>query len=261
MLIRSSWRIQLAALLLLAVASGCSKKVVRPDGDVGDVGDGGPRIIEHEIVAGETLRRIADNYYGDPERAEQIARQNGLTDPNRIVPGSVLRLVFDEQEWSTAQKRATALQSYNRGVELLGQDKLDMAEQQFRRAVTTAPDLLAARYNLALVLLKRGHHDEALGLLEQLTEVRPDDTDFRFARGNALFLLTRFDEAVTQFAAVIERDAGHKRAAFGLARSLQEGGHTERAISAWQRYLELDSSSRWADVARRNLTQLQEDGQ
>lgn len=261
MLSRSNWRVWLTAALLLAAVSGCSKKVVKTGGDAGAAGGDGPRIIEHVVVAGETLRQIADNYYGERDRADQIARQNGLTDPDRIVPGSVLRLVFDERQWSAAQKRAAALDAYNRGVDLLNQDKLDMAEQQFRRAVDTAPDLLVARYNLALVLLKRGHHDEALPLLVALTEARPDDTDFRFARGNALFLLTRFDEAVAQFELVLEHDAGHKRAAFGLARSLQEAGHRQRAIGAWRRYLDIDASSRWADVARRNLQQLLDDGQ
>ena len=51
-----------------------------------------------------------------------------------------------------------------------------------------------------------------------------------------------------------------KRAAFGLARSLQEGQHTDEAIAAWNRYLELDGTSSWAAAARRNLKLLQDDG-
>jgi hypothetical protein len=51
-----------------------------------------------------------------------------------------------------------------------------------------------------------------------------------------------------------------KRAAFGLARSLQEGQHNDQAIAAWNRYLALDSTTSWAEAARRNLKLLQDDG-
>ena len=48
---------------------------------------------------------------------------------------------------------------YNKGVDLMAQERLAEAEKQFRLALETAPDLVAAQYNLALVLLKRGKTD------------------------------------------------------------------------------------------------------
>jgi tetratricopeptide (TPR) repeat protein len=150
--------------------------------------------------------------------------------------------------------------SYNKGVDLLGNERLAEAEKQFGLALETAPDLVAAKYNLALVLLKRGKTEESLVYLEELTTLRPTDTDFLFARGNALFQSTRFDEAAVQFEAALAVDPGLKRAAFGLARSLQEGEHKTEAIAAWNRYLELDSTTSWAAAARRNLKLLQDDG-
>lgn len=249
------------ALVALVLAAGCAKKVAPPTGEPTVEMDDDKRVLEHTVGRGETLALIADNYYGDPERRSDIARDNGLADPDRIVPGSVLRLRFTEDEWEDARRRAQALEPYNKGVELMGQDRLGEAEKQFRAALEAAPDLAAARYNLALVLLKRGHTEQALTLLEELTTTRPKDKDFRFARGNALFQSARFDEAAEQFEAALGRDPGFKRAAFGLARSLQEGGHTDRAIAAWQAYLELDDSSSWANAARRNLAELQDPGE
>ncbi len=253
---RARNRIFIAAAGLLIVVGGCAKQVASPES--------GPRlpaadqrVIEHVVGPGESLARIADNYYGDPDRYADIARQNTITDPGRIVPGSVLRLQFSAAEWDAAQKRAAALKPYNKGVDLLANERVGEAEKQFKLALATAPDLRAAKYNLALVYLKRGRNDRALTLLEQLTTERPDDPDFLFARGNALFQSTRFDEATVQFAAALDNRPGFKRAAFGLARSYQEGGHTQRAIVAWQNYLKLDDSSGWASTARRNLRQLQ----
>ena len=251
----------LAATLVLTLG-GCSKRVsTTVTGDEIDPDErpsGGDRFIDHTVADGETLALVADNYYGDPGRAERIARDNGLEDPARIIPGSLLRLNFSDDEWSSARQRSAALVPYNKGVDLLAEERLAEAEKQFDLALNTAPDLVAARYNLALVQLKRGKSELALVHLEELTALRPDDPDFRFARGNALFQGTRFDEAAEQFRAALAIDPDLKRAAFGLARSLQEGGHDAEAVAAWGRYLELDDSSSWAAAARRHLKTLQD---
>lgn len=248
------------AVGFLLLVTGCAKQV-RPPVSGPTVPPADQRVIEHTVGSGESLARIADNYYGDPEQYRTIAQDNGITDPDRLVPGSVLRLQFTAEQWAGAQQRAAALKPYNKGVDLLANERLGEAEKQFKLALATAPDLRAAKYNLALVYLKRGRNDLALELLAELTSERPDDPDFRFARGNALFQATRFDEAIEQFAVALERRPGFKRAAFGLARSYQEGGHPQRAIAAWQDYLKLDDSSSWAETARRNLRKLQDGAQ
>jgi tetratricopeptide (TPR) repeat protein len=248
-------------LLLTVAVAGCSKKMTaKSEVPVPEALPADTMVLNHTVGPGETLALIADNYYGDPDRRDDIARDNGLADPDRIVPGSMLQLRFNEGEWDAARRRAEALVPYNKGVEAMGREMLGEAEKQFRSALQIAPDLAAARYNLALVLLKRGHTESALELLEQLTTDRPLDKDFRFARGNALFQAARFEAAAEQFEAALERDPRFKRAAYGLARSLQEAGLTDRAIAAWQAYLVLDDTSSWAAAARRNLKTLQEPG-
>jgi len=250
----------LATATLLILLSGCSKRT-GPAVAVDQVIPADQRIIEHTVGSGESLARIADNYYGDPDRHLAIARENGITDPGRIVPGSVLRLSFSADEWDAAQRRAAALKPYNKGVDLMANERVGEAEKQFRIALETAPDLRAAKYNLALVLLKRGRNDRAIVLLSELTTERPEDPDFLFALGNALFQATRFDEATTQFTTALAQRPGFKRAAFGLARSFQEGGHGSRAITAWENYLKLDDTSSWADTARRNLRKLRDESE
>jgi tetratricopeptide (TPR) repeat protein len=244
----------LATALLLTGLGGCASKRVTGvhPGPVGQEG----RVIEHRVLPGETLPRIADNYFGDPGRAEQIARENLLSGTAGLTEGSLLVLKFAPEEWDQASRRAAALGPYNKGVDLLAQERLAEAGRQFQLALDTAPGLLAARYNLALVHMRRGQNDRALALLEDLTEQRPQDGDFRFARASALFALTRYAEAEKHFKLVLEGDPEHSRAQFGLARSLQEGQKNRQAIQAWRRYLELDDSSSWATTARRNLRKL-----
>jgi tetratricopeptide (TPR) repeat protein len=249
-------RVFSVVLVIMFLAVGCAKQVAN-QGPSSEQASGG-HSLQHTVVKGETLRQIADNYYGDPELAVKIAAGNGITDPNRIVPGSVLLLEFDDGQWRGAQKRSVALEAYNKGVDMMGQDRLAEAEKQFRLALDTAPGLQSANYNLALVLSRRGKNSEALSILQELLAEKPDDTDFLFACGHCLFQLTRFSEASHQFQAVLKIDGGHKRAAFGLARSLQEDGQDQKAMGAWKRYLDLDSTSGWADVARRNYQKLRD---
>lgn len=245
-------------ILAILMLGGCAKKVLEFPAPSST--ESGPRVIEHRVAEGETLGLIADNYYGDPGRAKDIAGANGVSDPDRILPGSLLRLEFAGPEWDSARRRAAALEPYNRGVDLLGRDQLGEAERQFRLAMDTAPELLGARYNLALVLVKRGRNTEAIPLLEELTKLRPEDTDFLFARGHSLFLMTRFDEAAEQFRLALAVKGDHQRSAFSLARSLQEAGHVDQARAAWSRYLELDDTSSWAAAARRHLRKLNDAG-
>jgi len=256
MMIKLGLRI-LFVVLALALASGCAKRVNdSPASSIPQVPDNSDHILEHEIISGETLGQIADNYYGDPGRASEIASENGISDPDRIIPGSVLRLQFSQSEWAAARQRATALVAYNKGVDFFGQDRLAEAEKQFTLALQTAPELAAAKYNLALVHLKRGKHTKGLVLLENLTDLRPTNSDYRFALGHALFQLTRFSEAAQQFQILTDARPNHKRGVFSLARSLQEAGNKAGAKAAWQRYLKLDSTSGWAKTARKNLKKL-----
>jgi len=250
----------LAAAAVLAFAcglAGCSKQVRPGIGLAPPPPDAGGHVIEHTVRAGEDLRRIADLYYGDPDVAARIAADNGLQPPVDLVAGSVLRLRFAAAEYAQARRRAAALGPYNRGVSALAGGDLAEAERQFRTALQTAPQLTDARYNLALVQLKRGQADAAADSLAVLAAARPDDADIGFALGNARFHQARFAAAAAAFEQVLARQPDHRRALFGLARALQEGGRRAEALQAWQRYLALDPDSSWAAEARRHLRELQ----
>jgi tetratricopeptide (TPR) repeat protein len=245
----------LVVAVLLALGSCGGMPAPPPRSEAPPPVDG--RTLAHTVREGETLRRIADLYYGDPDRAAEIAATNGIEDPSRLAAGSVLRLRFAEDEYERARRRAAALEPYNLGVTALARGNLDEAERQFRLAMRADPGLPDARYNLALVLLKRGQAEKAEDLLTPLVAERPEDPDFGFALGNALFAQTRYLEAAGVFAGVLAAHPEHRRAAFGHARALQEAGARQEARAAWRRYLELDADSSWAAEARRHLRELE----
>ncbi len=209
--------------------------------------------LVHTVAPGETLRSIADLYYGDPSRAAEIAAGNALTDPDRLSPGQDLRLAFAEAEWAGAERRYRARDPYNRGVAALSEGRLADAEQAFDESLAIDPAFDDARFNQAQVQLRRGRNEAAERLLADLRTRRPDDPEVLASLGNALFFQTRFGEAVAVFREVLELDADHRAGAFGLARSLTELGLTVSAIDAWEAYLRLDGTSAWAARAREQL--------
>ena len=48
----------------------------------------------HVVVAGDTLSKIAQKYYGDPALYDKIfqANRDVLKDPNKIYPGQKLKI-------------------------------------------------------------------------------------------------------------------------------------------------------------------------
>ncbi|MBU0741460.1 tetratricopeptide repeat protein [bacterium] len=247
-------RLALVALFgALAAAPGCDKRPVRQAVRLDTLRQHEQYTLVHTVASGETLRTVADLYYGDPARAAEIAAANGLTDPDRLSVGDDLLLVFSEDEWAGAERRYRARPPYNRGVDALASGRLEEAERAFDEALGIDPAFDDARYNQALVQLRRGRNEAAEDLLVDVRSRRPGDQDVLAALGNSLFYQTRFAEAVAVFRELLGLEPRHRQGAYGLARALTEAGMIESAITAWEDYLRLDGDSAWATRAREQL--------
>jgi nucleoid-associated protein YgaU len=61
------------------------------DTQIGQLGLNSPdRTHAHPLAAGETLSQLAYRYYLDPRRWRWISDANGITDPRRLTPGTLL---------------------------------------------------------------------------------------------------------------------------------------------------------------------------
>jgi Flp pilus assembly protein TadD len=77
-------------------------------------------------------------------------------------------------------------------------------------------------------LLEAGHHHQATIPLARARDLDPDKTSIREALGRALFGARDYEQAVTEFEAVIDRAPTNDFALFCLGRSLQLlGRHAE----------------------------------
>ena len=132
-------------------------------------------IIRYRLRAGETLAAVSRRFYGQPGRAGELARFNGVKHPRRLQVGAKLYVLIEELgsvPAAPAQEKAVTL----------APPKL---EQALQRVINTQLD---GRYDDALAqlealrpkILAEGSRSQQVRLLEQLTFVyaaldRPKD--------------------------------------------------------------------------------------
>lgn len=83
-------------------------------------------------------------------------------------------------------------------------------------------------YQRGTELLEAGHNHQATVPLSRARDLAPDKTSIREALGRALFRAHRYEQAASEFQAVVDRAPTNDFALFCLGRSLQQlGRHAE----------------------------------
>jgi len=210
--------------------------------------------VVHTIAEGESLRSIADDYYGQPGASVYLADVNDIPEGTELETGAVIDVPVSSTDLERYRTRTEAKSHYNRGTTLAAAGDLARSEEAFRRALELDPRFVDAAYNLGVVLLARGESNRAALLFEQTAAVRPDDAEVRFAWGKALAECDRPGAAVTRFREAASLDPGMETAAYALGLALLSAGRRDEAIVALDAYLRRFPDGRWAGEARRRLT-------
>ena len=128
---------------------------------------------------------------GESQRALAILRQEIALSPDDLRPRLLearLLLILDRP--SDALKSIESAVGafpehpdplYMRGLIQMNMQATTAAEMDFRKVLEMAPEHVPAMNDLAVILSRKGERDEAIGLLERVLALRPDD---KLARGN-----------------------------------------------------------------------------
>jgi CHAT domain-containing protein/Tfp pilus assembly protein PilF len=150
-------------------------------------------------------------------------------------------------------------------------DALRKANVSLLSASVSDPESAEAHHALGLFHLAQGEIDKALGEFNQAVRLsaQPDaklQTDLGSAlyeKAEALNARGANAEALQNYALALDAtdralaiDDSGKEALFNRALILQKMGHVNKAQEAWNRFLQKDSTSGWADEARENLENL-----
>jgi tetratricopeptide (TPR) repeat protein len=237
------------ALVAVVAISGCGPKTRKPVE--------GERVLRHEVAEGESLQQIADDYYGDAGRHDEIKEFN-LLDSDDVKPGDVVRIYMTPEDMEVLGRRKKARIPYNAGLDLVSRGSYLDAIGKFKEAIELAPQFTEAIYNLGVTYQKLNAHDRAIDQFESAARMNSGNADYYFAIGNSYFHLEQYPEAVSSFERALKLDKRNLKAQYALATTLEKSGQTSRAIRAWRRYLDMDNDSEWAERARDRLAGLEQ---
>eukprot|EP00934_Nitzschia_sp_Nitz4_P000813 Nitzschia sp. Nitz4//scaffold50_size126154//50869//51894//NITZ4_003681-RA/size126154-exonerate_protein2genome-gene-0.91-mRNA-1//-1//CDS//3329553686//813//frame0 len=120
------------------------------------------------------------------------------------------------------------------------QEKYDLAEYHFHRAVSINPQSSVLRCNLGMSQYSNGRPFQALDTLAEAFRLDPHNPQARFQRANIFVSLNRFEEALKELEKV--RDAAPREATVHLAmgKVLKRLGRPDQAMRCFLTALDLD---------------------
>jgi tetratricopeptide (TPR) repeat protein len=127
------------------------------------------------------------------------------------------------------------------------------AIEAYRRVVAVDPGYSAAWNNLGLVHHRLGHYTEAQEAYEQALKTEATCAEAAYNLGSLFEDLGELPASIRHYRAALALSPDYADAHFNLAGVLEKSGKNREAAAHWRRYLELDSASPWALVARSHL--------
>jgi len=132
-------------------------------------------------------------------------------------------------------------------------DTFEEAESLYKRAVDLDPTLAIAYTNLGNIRFRRGDEQGAEQLYRKALEIDDRQPEAHYNLGYVMLERGYASRAVTYFEAAIKADPKFADAHFNLAMAQEALGDKQRARVHWKRYLEIEPTGTWADIARDHL--------
>ncbi len=147
---------------------------------------------------------------------------------------------------------------------------LDEAEVLLRKAAREKPDAAGLR-GLGLLYLAKKDFAKAITQFEQALKLEPQNARLHSELGTALLEKSQLSKqqndsqqsaleirrALEELNQALNLDSSLLEALFNRALCRQMMALDSQAVAGWQEYLQKDSSSPWAEEARRNLLQIE----
>lgn len=127
------------------------------------------------------------------------------------------------------------------------------AEGLYQKAIDLDPHLAIAYTNLGNIRFRRGDEAGAEELYRKALEIDERQPEAHYNLGYVMLERGYAADAVTYFEAALRTDPRFADAHFNLAMAYESLADKARARVHWKRYLELEPTGTWADIARDHL--------
>jgi tetratricopeptide (TPR) repeat protein len=173
----------------------------------------------------------------------------------RFTPEGQLFIDFTEEVKSTPVTVATAANEelFFQALEDEDAGRMGEAQGKYEKLLTTVPDHVDALVNLGTILFLSGDETAAASRYLQALALDPEHVEANYNLANLLEGQGELDAAILFYKKAIQAEPEFADAHFNLAMALEVLGNIGRAREHWQRYLELDPGSKWAEFIKRRL--------
>lgn len=148
-----------------------------------------------------------------------------------------------------ARENATAENLHELGRVYLAQKKFDAAITELEKAIKLNSNIAKLHNDLGAALMEKGNLIKSQSKENDTKDKKPNETKP---------YLELFAQANESFSKAIELDKSNLESKFNQALCVEALGLQSQAKEAWENYLKLDSTSKWADEAREHLKKLEE---
>jgi DNA-binding transcriptional MerR regulator len=152
------------------------------------------------------------------------------------------------------ERARTAYDLYLR-ASALDEDASTVAEAEalYRKALELDPWLAIAYTNLGNICFRRGDEPQAEVLYKRALDVDGSQPEAQYNLGYVMLERGVAAEAIIYFKGAIASDPRFSDAYFNLAMAYEQVGDPARARPCWRKYLEIEPTGTWAEIARKHL--------
>jgi tetratricopeptide (TPR) repeat protein len=190
-----------------------------------------------------------------------VKTREGAYEPNtgQMVLDFEVRQLHDEvvrmlRPAAGRDRARTAYELYLQASQLdENPETMDEAEALYRAAIKHDPWLAIVYTNLGNIRFRRGDEEQAERLYRCALEIEPVQPEAQYNLGYMMLHRGHPETAIRFFTGAIESDNRFADAFFNLAMAHEQLGDTAAARRSWKRYLELEPTGTWAEIARQHL--------
>jgi len=152
------------------------------------------------------------------------------------------------------ERARTAYDLYVRASQLdEDPETLDEAEALYQRALELDPFLAIAYTNLGNIRFRRGDEEAAEKLYRKALTLDTAQPEAQYNLGYVMLERGHPGDAVEFFKGAIASDPQFADAYFNLAMAYEQAGDAAHARPCWRKYLEIEPTGTWAEIARKHL--------
>ncbi|MEZ4295727.1 MAG: tetratricopeptide repeat protein [Polyangiaceae bacterium] len=130
---------------------------------------------------------------------------------------------------------------------------MDEADSLYRRAIELDPSLAIAYTNLGNVCFRRGDDEAAEALYRRALAIDAVQPEAQYNLGYVMLERGQAREAIDYFRGALKSDPRFADAYFNLAMAYEQTDEPSKARPCWRKYLEIEPTGTWAEIARRHL--------